>query len=81
MHRSAIGIAVLSWFGAGGLLTAQTGAAVVVGVLDASGSTSLPILVPNTPGLVNAPVWLQAVQGTAPVFSLRASTVAGGTVR
>jgi hypothetical protein len=55
------------------------GAAVVAGLLDASGAASYTITVPNTAALEHVAVWCQAVAGTG--LPLRASTIAGGVVR
>ncbi|MCU0864724.1 MAG: hypothetical protein MUC36_13080 [Planctomycetes bacterium] len=56
-------------------------AAVLFGLLDATGASSLPVAVPNVLSLQNVPFWIQALQITGPVLTLRASTIAGGTIR
>ena len=54
--------------------------AAFVGV-PAAGIGNLPAAEPNVRSLENVPVWLQALQITGPVLTLRASTIAGGTIR
>jgi hypothetical protein len=55
-----------------------TGQPVALLALDAAGTASLAVPVPNQPTLRHLPVWCQAVPGVA--FPLRASTLAGGVI-